>query len=161
VPGHWRAAGGAGGAGADEQVRRVVLDQAIRFGSMVQIGEASGVQHARRGCAGAVGPWQKGPHCQQQGGLQCVHRTSNTAIVAATSAGPTPAASTAAAAAAAAAVWMRRLPAGPGRVNLLYLMDSCLKQQNSLRASGKPMHAQVGCCCGWSCCCCVWPGVLV
>jgi hypothetical protein len=35
------------------------------------------------------------------------------------------------------------LPPGPGRVNLLYLIDSCLKQQNQLRASGKPMHAQV------------------
>jgi hypothetical protein len=54
------------------------------------------------------------------------------------------------AAAAAAVAPMCRLPPGPGRVNLLYLMDSCLKQQNSLRASGKPMHAQVRCCCGSS-----------
>lgn len=36
-----------------------------------------------------------------------------------------------------------RLQPGPGRVNLLYLIDSCLKQQNQLRTSGKPVHAQV------------------
>lgn len=38
---------------------------------------------------------------------------------------------------------LRRLPAGPARVNLLYLIDSCLKQQNQMRASGKAMHSQV------------------
>lgn len=36
-----------------------------------------------------------------------------------------------------------RLQPGPGRVNLLYLIDSCLKQQNQLRTSGKLVHAQV------------------
>jgi hypothetical protein len=38
---------------------------------------------------------------------------------------------------------LRRLPQGPARVNLLYLIDSCLKQQNQMRASGKAMHSQV------------------
>jgi hypothetical protein len=47
-----------------------------------------------------------------------------------------------------------RLQPGPGRVNLLYLIDSCLKQQNQLRTSGNPIHTQVSGC-DFSCSVCV------
>jgi len=36
-----------------------------------------------------------------------------------------------------------RLPPGPARVNLLYLIDSCLKQQHQLKAAGQQLHVQV------------------
>jgi hypothetical protein len=38
---------------------------------------------------------------------------------------------------------MNKLPPGPPRVNLLYLVDSALKQQGQRRSSGADVHSQV------------------